>query len=283
MIIILDKVLKNYYGFTSFTKEIQKDRVVVEQNKKIFFLYSLKSVEKIPLYYQLYTLVDYCDDFVWNRFGDIVTTIHNSHYILCYSNKAKEKRLPLFSFYSAKVKGKLNWRELWIKKSDYLESYISNNRGKYPLIEESMPYYLGLLETGIYLLKEETENIDLYVQHNKMDPEEYNNPLNLIIDGKERDFSEYLKYLFISKKYKEVDISNLLKQGKDFFNYNLVIARLFLVNNYFQEVDEIILNQKEDKDLKEILKRTEEYEEYILEILEAIKKIKPLKKYPILR
>lgn len=283
MILIIDKILKDYYGFSSYNKIVRKDKIIIEYDKKIYFLYQIESLEKINHCFHLYTLVDYCNDFVRNRFGSIVTTINNEQYVLCSMNRKKEWKIPLFSFYSAQVQGKLKWRKLWIQKSDYLESYLTNNREKYPLIEESMPYYLGLLETGIYLLNEEESNRNLYIQHYVMKPNEYENPLNLMIDVKERDFSEYLKYLFISKKYKEKDLCYLIQQGKNFLDYSLVIARLFLANYYFHEVDEIIINSKDEKDLKEILKRTTEYEEYILSIIDEIKKIRPIKKYPILR
>ena len=284
MIIIIDEILKTYYGFSSFYISKNDSCDIIKVQEDVFFLYKVNSFDSVKRSYELSLLVDYCNDFVWNRFGEVITTVQDTSYVLFYSSFHKKKDLPIFSFYSGRKKIFLNWRNLWIEKSNYMEYFLNSIRGKFPIIDESLPYYLGLLETGIYLLKDyENYYADAYIEHQKMGKEEYYNPLNLMLDVKERDFAEYLKYLFFNNLYQEINISELIQKGGNIFDYNLVIARLFLPNYYFSVVDDIILEKVDSSQLKKIIVRSREYEDYVEQIILEIEKIYPIKKHPSLK
>ena len=137
---------------------------------------------------------------------------------------------------------------------------------------------------GIYLLKDYDYYFkEEFIQHKIFNKEDYTNPFNLIEDCKERDFAEYLKYIFFEDKYQNIDISNIIQRGKEIFEYNLVIARMLLPNYYFNIVEDIILEKVNQNELKKIINKSSEYEEYLTQIIKEIEKFFPIKKYPILK
>ena len=158
---------------------------------------------------------------------------------------------------------KLNWRSLWIKKSDYISKYISKIRKNYKEIDESIDYYLTMLEMAIYYLKDYDNYIDYaYVQHKII------NNMELNEDVKERDFSEYLKYTFFNKNYSMNYIYDLIEKGINIFNYDLVVARLLFPSYYLFYLEKYIIDG--ENNLNSIIERTSEYELYVKNIVNRI-------------
>ena len=136
---------------------------------------------------------------------------------------------------------------------------------------------------SIYLLKDYKEYYDIgYIQHRIIDEESYCNPFNLIVDIKERDFVEYIKFIFYNNKYQEIDLIDLIEKGRHTYQYDLIIARLIFPNYYFHIVNEIIDKKKEESSIKDIITRNDEYINYVKTIIEEINKVYPIKKYPLL-
>lgn len=173
----------------------------------------------------------------------------------------------------------LRWRNLWINKSDYIEYYYSNIVGKYKLIDESVDYYLGMLEMAIYYLFDYNDYKDVgFIEHRVFDKNKLFNPLNIKIDVKERDFAEYLKFLFFNGLYKDIDIEKLIYTYKDFYNFDLVIARLLYPNYYFDLFDKVILLEESESILFNVISKSQEYESYLKRILTYISTFFKIKK-----
>ncbi len=241
MIFIIYDLLGKYYGLFDFSLENRKDYIVVHKNDMTFFLYNVVSKEVFDKYYSLSFLVDYVDPFVFNCMGEIVTVVDNNYYVLVFHLSKRDFPISVFSFYKVEKTIRLRWLDLWIQKSDYMNSFYPSIKGIYSLIDESIHYYMGLLEYSIFILKDYRDFSSVgYVQHENFVLEEYCNPFNLLIDVRERDFSEYLKYLFFSNTYQKVDIVSLIQQARWVLQFDLVIARLLFPNYYFCIVDDII-------------------------------------------
>lgn len=283
MISIIELLLEKYYNLKDISFYEDKLCTIIEHKNETYFLYLILDLNKAREYYQLSHMVNYCNQIIKNIFGEITTTIEKNNYLLI-------KKIPHISiqklisnyYYVNKKAIKLNWKYLWIEKHDYMEKYYSIVRGKYPIIDESMPYYLSMLEFAIYLLKEfENYSSIGYIQHKIMSNDQYFNPLNLIIDFKERDIAEYLKYIFFNNRYQEIDIRSILMIEKNTLQYELIIARLLLPNYYFNIVDEIIMEKENEELLKEIVLKNKSYINFIKRIIKVIETIQPIKKYPI--
>ena len=117
------------------------------------------------------------------------------------------------------------------------------------------------------------------IQHNKMIIDDYFNPFNLKLDYKERDFAEYLKEIFFNNKYKNIDYKGIISRGIGIFRYELVIARMVFPSYYFDKFDDIVLNNKEQSILNNVVNKQNEYNNYIKNII-SIVGIIPLKKVP---
>ncbi len=173
----------------------------------------------------------------------------------------------------------LEWRKDWILKSDYICSFYSSIKGEYPLVDESIHYYLSLLDFSIYLLKDYDDYYDYgCLQHNRFLLDEYFNPIFFKIDVKERDFANYLKYLFFSGTYEKIDIFKLISAGRNQFNYDLVLIRLLFPDYYFDLFDEIVLEKVNCSLLCSVIDKQNFYMTYIQKIYNEIEKVYPIKK-----
>lgn len=167
------------------------------------------------------------------------------------------------------IKRKLGWRNLWIKKIDYIHSYFGDSYQN-NVVDESINYYVSMLEAGIYMLKRYKEYYDYnYFQHRIIFSD---NLYDIKEDIKERDVSEYLKYIFFINNYNFKDISEFIGKGISRFNYELVVARLLYYTYYFYYLDEYMLKKEGEDILVNIINRSSEYEVYVKYIVREVNK-----------
>ena len=169
---------------------------------------------------------------------------------------------------SGKVK-KLEWRRLWIYKSDYIINYYKNINSKYEIIDESIDYYIVLLELGIFYLKKYDNYYDYTLLQHEMIIDDLNNN-NLKYDFKEREFAEYIKYLFFNKTYSIDFIYNLIEKNIGKLNFELVVARLLFPSYYFYYFEKVVVDNEKYDNLVDIVRRTSEYEDYLKSIVSKI-------------
>jgi len=163
-------------------------------------------------------------------------------------------------------KKKLDWFSLWIEKSDYIVEYYEKINGKYRIIDESIDYYVAMLEMAIYFLKDYSNYYDFaYIQHGLI----IDNYMYIKEDIRERDFSEYLKYLFYKKCSIEY-VYDLLEKNKNKYNYYLVGVRLIFPSYYFFYLERVILDNEDYNVLVEIINSSYKYEEYLKKVIEKI-------------
>lgn len=184
---------------------------------------------------------------------------------------------PYFLYFSNydKVNNQLNWGELWSKKIDNIEYQLHHIENKYPIIEKSIDYYIGMTESAIsYINGMDLSNSSLEVKvitHSRIYEDNINDPQNIVIDYRSRDIAEYLKYIFINDTYDYSKIRNSLN-SLDFskFLWQLVYARMFFPNFYFDKYDSIIINEMKEDSLITIINKIEEYEVYLDNIYDII-------------
>lgn len=156
---------------------------------------------------------------------------------------------------------KLDWLKLWVNKSDYITKYYKSIEGKYKIIDESIDYYIVMLEVGIYYLKDYSDYYDYaYIEHNIL--------LDSVLkeDIKERDIAEYLKYLFYNN-YDDNYIYSFIDKCGNKFNYNLVVARLFFPSYYLFYLEKVVISNSDYNKLENIIDQSYEYEKYIIRVV----------------
>lgn len=159
------------------------------------------------------------------------------------------------------------WNMSWPKKVDYIEYQFSQVHHKYPIIEESINYYIGIWENAIsYYNNNSDENNIKFVSHKRItvnsDLLSFYNPLNIIIDYKERDIVDYLKsYVYTNNWTKD----NLYKFLNKFTNVNIIrfISRSLFPSNYFDLYEDIVLGNSEELEINQIIKKNNIYERYL--------------------
>lgn len=270
----------NYYHFrpSSITKH-NNYYLVKSQNIK-YYLYEVYDLEKVKKQYEIASYYSFYYSFVLNYNHSIFSEYHNHIFVLLSNNNFLEQNYH-FNFSNIIISSnyKNNWYYSWLKRSDFLEKKYYEIKGKYPIIDESFDYYLGLLEMSIYYLRNYNSILgNGYLQHEKYSKEELYNPLNIKIDFKERDFAEYLKNIFFSNEYLNINVSNLIYQNRNSYNFDLVFARILYPNYYFDIFDKIVFFNENEIELKKIIARIQEFRKYVNFILLEINKYYYIKK-----
>lgn len=172
------------------------------------------------------------------RIGNYYIRIKDKNYIMIELDKRSEinvdeiikKELELYTLEN-------DWALLWQKKNDYIESILEDNDKEYIL--ETKDYYLGLAEEAIVIYKNiNTTNKAKYICHKRIKDNIFRMPNNVIIDYKERDIGEYIKYLIFAKKTDIGKIKDtieiIIKYG---YNTELIKARVVYPTEYFDLID----------------------------------------------
>ena len=166
---------------------------------------------------------------------------------------------------------------------DTLENEMTEYNKEYPIIQDSLNYFIGMSENAIQMLKG-IKFSEEYLGHalnvDSFNIEELNNPLNFVMCNKMHDICLYFKYRF----YKEyIDYEELYSVIKDKNNTKEELIYFFCEmlyqGEYFNEVKNVLLNKKEEKILFIYINKINEYKKllkYIKDNLHNISEIMEL-------
>lgn len=221
---------------------------------------------------------------ILNRDNEIVSSYNGISYILIkvFVNINKSISLEEISFISnsfSKDKININWGVLWSNKIDYLEDLINENGKKYPLIVDSFNYFVGMCENAIAYFNSIVldNNYKYVVSHKKIKFDDMvdslYNPLNITFDYKVRDVAEYIKNSFFNKNYNIFNeiVAYLNKNYLSFTEVKLLVARLLYPSFYFDMYEDILIDNKEEKIILNIISQLDDYEEYLDRIITFFK------------
>ena len=267
--------LKNIYNYRTVKNKIQFNSEGIS-----YTFEQCTDKEHILYIYQNFNSKYICDEIIPNINKSLFTYINGINYILIKHMNGNNDIYNLIIGNKNYVKRdsfleRTNWTILWSKKLDYYE-YQQHHINKYSYIIESFNYYLGMGETAISYIEYNfmNKNIPKVISHKRISNIDFNNPINLIIDYRARDVSEYLKYIFLINKYKNFSFEqffNKLKFNRD--DYILLYGRLLFPNFYFDIYDDIINNNLKQKEILNIISRSNEYEEYVSMLYKKINSI----------
>ena len=158
------------------------------------------------------------------------------------------------------------WNILWETKIDYFEYQLNQFGNKYPLIRESLSYYIGMAETGIMLFKNtRLDNIESCISHRRIKSTstlfDLYNPLNYVFDYKVRDTAEYFKALFLEKDDIFSDIVNYISYNYlSEYDCLAFYIRMFYPSFYFDMYEDIMDGVIQEEKIKQAIKKTNQYE-----------------------
>lgn len=222
-------------------------------------------------------------EIIINRNGEAISNYNNNSYILIriYVNINKIISLEEISYLANSLHREnmqINWGNLWSRKIDYLEELINENGKKYPVIVDSFNYFVGMAENAISYYNNVglSENYKYVISHRIIrfndTVECLYNPLNIIFDYRVRDVAEYLKNAFFRNNLNVYyEFKNYLKNNNLSVNeIQLLVARLLYPSFYFDMYDDIIVDEKEEKIIFNVITRLDEYECYLSKIIEYL-------------
>ena len=282
-------------NFIEYFYGIKIDKVIYNDKYYSFiyngFVYRLYIYNYDPrgvkfLYYTNRMLVGntLMSEIIINKNNDILSSYNGFVYILIkiYANVNKVISLDEISFLSNsmyKENINVNWGMLWSNKIDYLEDLINENGKKYPLIVDSFNYFVGMAENAISYFN--TIDIDSgykYVVGHKIirwddTVEVLYNPMNIIFDFRVRDVAEYIKNSFFNNNYNIFDelVNYLRKNYLSLMEVKLLISRLLYPSFYFEMYEDILIDNKEEKIILDVISRLDEYEDYLGKVISFFK------------
>ncbi len=290
----MENAIYYYYNIVPRNIHQLKDNYQFEyQNYKYLFTAYNRRLEDIDSLVNLsqYLMMNniFCHEFVVNRERKFITVFDNKYYVLLRINIQNNRIIDIddiinFNIYipyhrNLKNIVRSDWISLWTSKLDYFEYQISHLVKEYPLLLESISYYLGLGENAIsYLINNKVSGntLNLCVSHRRINYNdtllEFLNPVNFIIDYRVRDISEYLKSLFVNEVLKLEMIDDYFEKVKlEAFEYFLFYSRMLLPTFYYDKYEDIVNNNRDEKEILPILQTVKKYENLLQEIFFMLK------------
>jgi len=235
-------------------------------------------------------------EIIKNIFNEPITTYNNYQYILLKLSINPEKSITLEEIENLSntiytEKNKQNWGMLWSNKIDYLENLINENGKKYPLLVDSFNYYVGLAENAISYYNNIViePNYKCYITHKQINQtdtiEVLYNPLNIIFDYKVRDVAEYLKSSFYNNNPIVFDELNkyITNNNLSLTDVKLLVSRLLYPSFYFNMYEDILIDNKEEQIIINIISKTDQYEEFLNKIITYLGKYYDIDDIPWLK
>ena len=280
-------------NYINFYYELYPDDIVkkgnhyyfVLNNEKYYFVTYDRDVNEVDTLYKLNKEMisrnSLVHEIILNKKGEVITLIDEAYYVLLrvYVNESVVITIDDVVFmlnsndgvFSNSVISRTDWIKLWSLKIDYFEYQIGHLIKKYPYIYNTVDYYIGLGENAITYMKELNDNINLSslsITHRRIGVNstmfDLYNPLNLIIDYKVRDVSEYLKDAFFNNVNVYIILDKLFKMCMfDRITLNLLFCRLLFPSYYFDLYENILENDLNENLVINIIKKSASYEYFL--------------------
>lgn len=280
-------------NYINFYYELYPDDIVkkgnhyyfVLNNEKYYFVTYDRDVNEVDTLYKLNKEMisrnSLVHEIILNKKGEVITLIDEVYYVLLrvYVNESAVITIDDVVFmlnsndgvFSNSVISRTDWIKLWSLKIDYFEYQIGHLIKKYPYIYNTVDYYIGLGENAITYMKELNDNINsssLSITHRRIGVNstmfDLYNPLNLIIDYKVRDVSEYLKDAFFNNVNVYSILDKLFKMCMfDRITLNLLFCRLLFPSYYFDLYENILENDLNENLVINIIKKSASYEYFL--------------------
>ena len=228
---MLDYINYYYNLYPIDIKEIDDKYIFYVDSEKYYFVIYDRSIEElnelIELNKEMIKSGSLVHEIIFNRFNNALNNYNGKMYILLRIYVNDDKKIDIEDIISMlnegeivnidKLISRVNWSKLWESKVDFFEYQMTQVIKKYPLLYSVIDYYIGLSENAILYLKDITPNLkgkeSFGVTHRRIGVNstlfDLYNPLNLIIDFKVRDISEYIKNAFFNN-YNVNNIVNTL-------------------------------------------------------------------------
>lgn len=281
-------ILKYNYNLMNPTIYKVNGEIRIKDGDEKYFLHPIKNTKELEEIYRLLMdegLEEFYYKIIKTKNEKLYITYNGIHYVLLNHQKNKQEKRPKTYINNAPYRYpniiKHNWKDLWIKKKEYIEQNIKNGSIKIKKeYEDIHEYYMFLAETAIaYISNVDISNTNQkYVISTKRQAAEIkNNPMNIILDSEEREMAEKIKNKMLSDdlsiEYIEKEVENCIKTN---LNMQKIYSRLIYPNYYYDLLETNLI--KEERQIINLYEKISKYEDRIKIIYKIIKKRKEIKK-----
>jgi len=278
----------NYYYdlYPVSINEIDDKYMFYINSEKYYFIIYDRNIEEldelVKLNKEMIKNGSLVSEIISNKFDDVINNYNGKLYILIrvYVNDLKKVDINDLIYMlnekevtaSYKNISRTNWAKLWEDKVDYFEYQMGHIIKKYPILYNTIDYYIGISENAIFYLKNVVSNyegnVSLGVCHKRIGVNytlfDLYNPLNLIIDYKVRDIAEYIKDAFFNER----DVNTILKviysnYYFDKLNLSLLLSRFLFPSYFYDKFEDIVYKNVNEGLIYEIIKKSSLFEDFI--------------------
>ena len=263
------------------------------------FLYDRNVEDSIFLYYlNNELLVNGLNGYkiITTKVGSVVFNYDNKNYVLMQFPTIQNRKITYqdiiefsFDIDDSKYKkiDKSDWSISWSNKIDFIIYQFSQMQTKYKKIDTYIDYFIGIFENAISYFNNNVTFIQKKVVcHKRVDVNmnlyDFLNPLNFVIDYKERDIGEYLKSYVVTKNFTLSSFDKILN-GLSKENIILLISRILFPSYFFDVYEKIIIDKVKEEEIINITKKSQnvinllkyifnKYSSYNIPYIEWIKK-----------
>ena len=284
---MITKVIQYYYDLYPQHIDKEGDRYFFSINGINYsFEQQIRSEEELNVIHQINKNTNLYNQILVNKFNKLISNYGSHNYLLIKIEKPVRNlkiedilnTVRLIHNKNNSVLLRNNWGMLWKKKIDNIEYQQGHIVNKYPLIDKSLGYYIGMSESAISYFEDiEKSGVNYYVSHIRIRSDlttlDFYNPQNIIIDNRARDIAGYLKSMFLTDNYSYNTISQILElSALNDLELKLLFCRLNYPSFYFDIYDQMINNLNVIGDLNSIIERNNEYKEFLKNIYLMIRK-----------
>ena len=165
----------------------------------------------------------------------------------------------------------------WENIIDTIEKEIIEYNKEFPLIRNSINYFIGLGENAIELLntynsdiKKNNDSIGHIVENGEFN---LNNPFLFIKTNRMYDISNYIKYKFYNNKIDYSEIERILEMINSDYERIFLFASLLYPSFYFDTLKEIINNKVPEKNIKKYIDKAKDYKNLLVYIQRIFKNV----------
>lgn len=206
-------------------------------------------------------------DLIYNIEGKINSDGWVLMKVNCFTDTVSEEEKQIFynirNFNKEIYDNFVSINKLWWDKIDYFE-YQLTELSSNVAINNSFDYYVGITELLLQLLESYGfQDIKPFISlaHRRMknfDTIEFYNPLNVIIDISTRDLA-----LFVKSSHKYELLDKYLDNSELNYAYYYLFVRLILPYRYFDLLEEVLIDKKDENELIQLINDNDRYEEEI--------------------
>lgn len=253
------------YNFIEPLVHIKNNRIYIYENKRKYILQEINDLNSINVIYRIINNNNLEKNYykiIQTNKKELAMRYNNKLYILL---EIRENTNPnsneINITWDNDCINRSNWYDLWIKKNKYIINQYEEILRNLPKINGIIDYYIGLAENAIEYMKLHND-IDFHkkIQISSKRYIETSNPLNIVLDCKERYITEKIKYNFFELN-QEPNIKEIINEiQKNELLPHRIISRLIYPTYFFDIIENMQNAELVEKQIRVLTKKATSYE-----------------------